>query len=200
MNFPSHTLKPKPDWQAERAKILERACLSIKAAIQRGEPIGRALRRMARRNNGRPFKADPSRRLRLSEVTMRRAWDEWKRSGESPSAFALRFSSRPSITAAVVVSFAKFCASGPRKSLATAWREFSARPGAFGHGRKKTASYDLLRCYFQASDFYLFQHYLKTIQTAQTSVAELLAVVIERSRRRLPARQPHRRAKRKNAF
>ena len=182
MKIPRHIPKNNPDWQAERASILHRACVSIAAAIQRGDPVGRAIRRTARRNNGRPYKSDPSRRLHLSSVTMRREWDKWIRAGRSPDAFKLNFTSRPSITAPVLIRFAKFCASGRRKSLCAAWREFSARPGVFGRGCRKNTrriSYDVLRCYFQASDFYLFQHHLKVAREAQASLADRLRIVAE---------------------
>jgi hypothetical protein len=56
-------------WQTERANRLQRACQTIKAAIQRGEKISRAIRRAARSRNGRKYKSDPSRRLALTAST-----------------------------------------------------------------------------------------------------------------------------------
>lgn len=197
--------KQTSNWQTERAKILQRACRSIKAAAQRGAPIGRAIRRTARRYNGRPFKCDPARRLAVSSKSLRRHWDAWRRGGELPAAFRLQFKSRPSaVTAPVMIRFADFCATGRRKSMRAAWLAFAARPGAFGHGRRKKnfrpISYDSALREFGAANFYLIQDALRKMQTSQTNLAQVRLSIIADLRRRLSDRPPRPRARRPNDF
>lgn len=173
-------------WQNERGRILHRACQSIRAATQRGAGVGRAIRRVASRYNRRQYKCDPSRRIKLSAVTLRRAWDMWQRNGESPDAFRLRYTARPSITAARLVSFVKFCADRRFRSLHAACWAFRMRLG--GGKMLRPVSYDVLRMYFTAADFYRLQDAAKTIQTAQIRSAEMLAAMIGAIRGRMPKR------------
>lgn len=94
MKEPRHFSNQTSGWQAERALKLHRACLSVQVAVRRGENVGRAIYRVSRRLNGRPFKCDPSRCVALSAKTMRRIWDAWRHGGEVPAAFKLNWNPR----------------------------------------------------------------------------------------------------------
>jgi len=195
----------KPDWQAERAARLQRACLSVQTRTGHGEPRVKAFRRVSKYHNGRVFKCDPSRRLRLAEKTLWRVFAMWKRAGEIPAAFKLNFRKRqPSITAPVLLRFNNFCVTIRQPFLKTAWDKFAARNGSFGRGRYARArlkiSYGQLRYYFPAADFKLLQGELKAIAVAQTRFAQLRLRIAEDIRRRLPDRLPRRRVKRQIDF
>lgn len=192
-------------WQTERANRLQRACQTIKAAIQRGEKLSRAVRRAARSRNGRKYKSDPSRRLALTASTLLRLWYVWKRGGEIPAAFKLKFSSRPlALTAPVAIRFADFCAAGRHQSMRAAWQKFSARAGAFGLGRRKKnrpqISYDMLCYNFRAANFYRLQKALKGLHAAQINLAKERLDIIAGIRARLPDCLPRRRVKREITF
>lgn len=196
---------PIPAWQLARAKILQRACQRIRAAVAAGKPIQRTIRRVARSLDGRAYRGDPARRLKLSAKTLRRAWDNWNRGGQVPAAFKLNFNPRRKfIPAPVLMRFAEFCASRPLPSLADAWRKFSARGGSFGHGRRAAGplavSYFVLSQHFPAAVFYQLQAELKAIRTAQMNLGRLKLKAIADIRARLPDRPPRRRMNRGNTF
>jgi len=177
MNASDQASNPTSNWQAERAKTLQRACLSIRAAIQRGEPIGRSIHRVAKCYHGRPFKSDPARCLALSSKTLRRHWDLWRRNGELPAAFKLKSSARPSaMKAHVLIRFVNFCAAARHKSMRAAWLEFSSRPGFVGQPGEKNCrmpNYDMARRGFPVADFRFMQGRLKAIQSAQIDLAKM---------------------------
>ena len=206
MNLPpSIQIKKQIPWQTERANKLNRACQCVKAAILRGENISKAIRCVARSYDGRMFKSDPARRLALSAATLRRLWDMWKRGGEVPAAFKLHYRARrPFIPAPLLVRFVEFCASNHLASMKTAWDKFSARGGSFGRGQHAskplTISYGQVCYHFRAADFYLMQGEQKTIQSAQTRLAQLRLKVIADVRHRLPDRPPRRRVKPETDF
>ena len=189
----------------ERAKILQRACERIRTAVAAGKPIQKNIRRVARRLNGRPYRCDTSRRLALSPKTLRRVWDDWRRGGEVPAAFALNFNPhRKFIPAAVLVQFAEFCANNHQRSLACAWRKFSARAGSFGRGRRTgrrlKISADRIYHYFSVAIFYQMQSDLKAIQTAQINLGKLKLKAIAAIRARLTDWPPRQRTKRQPNF
>ena len=197
--------KSIPAWQHEHAKVLQCACQSLRASIAAGKPVGKAVRRKARSLDGRPYRCEPSRRIKLAAVTLRRWWGVWKRGGEIPAAFKFNFNPhRKFIPAPVLIRFAEFCASRPLPSLADAWRQFSARRGSFGHGRRaarpQQISYFVLSQYFPAAVFYQLQAELKAIHTAQMNLGKLKLKAIADIRARLPDRPPRRRMKRGNTF
>lgn len=191
--------------QEERTKVLHRACLSIQAAIQRGQQVGRAIRRVAARHHGRQFKADPARRLAMSPKSLRRFWDAWKCGGELPAAFAQHYQPhRRFIPASLLIRFAEFCASQAQPSFSAAWRNFSARGGSFGQGRRAgkpvQISFFVLRQYFPVAAFYQLQGELKAISASQTRLGQVKLNLIAEIRRRLPDRPPRQRGKRQPEF
>jgi len=197
--------KSIPAWQAERAKKLQRACQTIKAAIQRGEKISRAIRRAARSRSGRTYKSDPSRRMALSTATMRRMWDIWKRGGEIPAAFKLNYHVQPSaVPAAVLERFVISCSGLPQPSLAAAWRQFSARGRGLWTGRRPARrlkiSDDQIYHYFPAAKFYLMQAQLRAVENALVELARLRFEAIAEIRRRLPTPPPRPRLKPATTF
>jgi hypothetical protein len=196
---------PIPDWQTERASRLHRACLSLQLALHNGGKICKSIRHVARRYNGRQFKSDPARRMRLSALTLRRAWKIWNQGGQMASAFRLKYRpKRAAIPAPVLVRFAEFAACNSVPSLKTAWQKFAARPGSFrgGRGVRKPLKISLCQIYryFPAADFYQMQSHLKTIRAEQLNLAQLRLKVTAAIRRQLPDRVPGRRLKREINF
>jgi hypothetical protein len=187
----SHSI---PAWQVERAKRLHRACRSYQAAIQKGEKKRRAARRVARNYNGRTLHSDPTRRMRLSAVSLRRLYKVWKRGGEVPAALHIRYKpAGPSIPASVLVRFVDFCASKPLRSLKDAWMEFKRRGGSLGMGapsyrRRLNVSYGQLHYNLPANSYYRIQSHLKAIEAAQIALAAARMEVIADIRRRVPDR------------
>jgi hypothetical protein len=119
MNQPS--TKSISDWKKERAAKLQNSCERLRVAVAAGKPVGKTVHRVARSLNGRPYRCDPSRRLKLSAVTMRRVWDVWRRGGEVPAAFKLNFYRHPSaLTAPVLERFAHFVSAGHYRSMRAA--------------------------------------------------------------------------------
>jgi len=195
--------KRTSEWQMERGQILHHACLSVQRAIHRGGNVGTAIARASRRLHGRPFQSDTSRRLSLSQKTMRRAWDSWRRGGQVPASVRLQYRQRiPQISSRLLIRFADFCSRVQQPSVKTAWQNFSARGGSFGRGRRSgnrlKITYGQICYHFSAAAFYQMQAELKAIQTAQTNLGQLRLKTIADIRNRLPDRPP--RAKRENAF
>ena len=187
---PLQTSKLIPAWQRERAKKLQRSCRTIKAAIQHGEKIGRVIRRLSRRHNGRCFKCDPARQLALTEGTLRRMWDKWKVS-ENPTAFRLNYFSKPSaVPAAVLVDFAVFCSGIPQRSFASAWRLYSNQNKTVKHAGKSfnpaNYSLDQIRHRFPVETYRLMQSQLEAIATAGMELARLRAKAISDIHHRVP--------------
>jgi len=203
-------MKPLPSksnsaWQDERANRLQRACRRLQSAIQGGKPIQKAIRRVARNLNGKPFRCDPSRRLALSPASLRRHWDKWKRSGEVPAAFALKYTaSRSAIAAPVLVRFTEYCSRTCHKSMRAAWLKFCARGGNAGPGQRQgkplKISFDQLYHNFPAAGFYQLQSHLKAIAAAQLALWQDKIRIISDVRRRLPDRLKSKCAKRQICF
>jgi hypothetical protein len=194
-----HASNPIPAWQIERAAILHRACKRIQNALARGEKITRTLRRVARSDNGRIFQSVPNHQMRLSPLTLRRAWTVWKRGGEVPSSLYIKYNPfRSAIPAPILIRFAGFCTNRSRPSLKTAWQQFSARPGNFGRGRRVRQPLKISDCqlyrYFRSTDFYQMQSHLNAIKAEQMNLAQLRRKVTADIRSRLPGRLPVRRS------
>ena len=204
MKNPLQSSNQLPAWQIERAKKLQRACERIRRAVASGKPVQKTIRRVARSLNGRPYNCDAKRRLACSTKTLRRALDKWWRSGEVAAAFALNYNPRRKfIPAPVLIRFTEFCAVNRLRSLASAWRFFSARPGSFGRGRhsgrRLNIPADRIYHHFPVAIFYQLQNELKAIQTAQTNLAKLKFKAIADIRARQPDR-PGRRTNRPTNF
>jgi hypothetical protein len=195
----------KADWQSERAGILHRACGALQSAVQAGKPVCKSLQLISRRYHGRPFKADPSRRLQLSPLTLRRAWNAWRRGGEVPSAVRLKFRPAvPAVPAPLLVRFAEFCASTRQPSFKTAWQRFTAKGSTFGRGRRAgqppKVSLAQVRHHFGVGNFYRMQASLCAIQEEQLKLARLRLKVTADLRHRLPDKLPGRRVNREINF
>jgi hypothetical protein len=183
--------KQIPAWQAERAALLQRACNSVETRVKNGNRKGKAIRRVSKYLNGRSFRCEPKRHLRLLGKTLRRVHDVWKRNGETPSAFRLNYRARvPAIPVLVLVRFANFCASIQQRSLKSAWNNFARREQSAGRSLKFT--YYQVRYEFLAANFYLIQDDLKAVQASQTKLAQQRLRVIADIRSRLD-RSPRRR-------
>jgi hypothetical protein len=186
-----------PAWQSERAyKKLQRACLRIKAAIQRGEPITRTIRRVARSMNGKPYRCDPSRRLALSPASLRRFWDKWRRGGEVPAAFALNyFPSHRIVYASLLIQFVNLCTAREFRNFKTAWQVFCA-PGRRG----KKPTYDTLLRNLPPGCFKTFRCQWKIIRQAQMKIARARLNFIAKILESVPERAPRRRLAPGNNF
>ncbi len=172
-----------PNWQAERAMILQRACLSIQAAVKSGKPIGRTIRRVSRYYHGNPYKCDAGRRLALRPGTLRAIWDVWKREGQR-AAFDLHYKMRrPAVTAPTLIRFVNFCASGRYRSLTAAWKQFAA-----GGGQAARVSFPEVTFYFPAAWFYLIRQELLAVTAAQGRLNDLRTTMAAHIRQRLPRR------------
>jgi hypothetical protein len=199
------TSKSIPAWQIERERKLHRACLSVQAAIQRGEQKLRFIRRVARRYNNRNFKSDPARRMALTAGTLLRLFRVWQKNGEVPSAFRLNYAKRsPAITAPVLIRFIDFSARQQFLSMKSAWEKFSARGGNFGCGRRSNKpvklSYEMARYYFPAAKFHKLQEQLGNIDQAQNTLACLRLDFQAEIIALLPERAPRRRVKKEADF
>lgn len=103
VSFPS-------SWQAERAKILDRACAWVLRGTQNGRGLLKSAWVVARRYDGRILKSDGSRRLRLSAKTLTRLYYMWQSADKAPGTFALRYrNARPKIGTAMLSRFVQSC-------------------------------------------------------------------------------------------
>lgn len=161
-----------PNWQIERAKILQRACRSHQAAVNAGKPLGKSLRRLARRYHGRELASNPPHRLKLSALTLRRAWNAWRNGGEASAVFRLHYNpKRADLPVTALVAFVDFCASHQQPYLNRAWERFSTAP-IFSRALVKFSNHKLYR-YFPAADFRQMQSHLRAIQATQKELEQL---------------------------
>lgn len=187
-----------PAWQIERAAKLQRACLCIKGAIQRGEKIRKAIRRTSRRYHGRPFKAGLKHRMALTPATLRRLYDAWQQAGEKPSAFRLGYSARPPyLPRKLMLRFAAYCAANRLPSVRVAWLKFSSRPQ---NGRAQEFTYGQVTYSFTAANFYRMQEQLRLIEQAQAELDRIRLLAGAEITDRLPLNPPRRRIEPGNGF
>jgi hypothetical protein len=182
----------KSDWQNERSKLLHRVCKSFDAALQRGEPACKTINKISRRYQGRLYSANPTRRLQLSPISLRRAFKQWRLGGRLPSAIRLKFKPAPGIPAPVLIRFTEFCARRRQSSLQAAWRNFQ-RTWSGNHAHY---SLNQVRRHFGAVNFYRIQTSLRAIETEQGKLAELRLNIIADLHGRLPAQRALTRSKR----
>jgi len=183
-----------PAWQVERANKLHRACCRVQKAIADGEQITRACRKVSRSYHRRALKSDPTRRLQLTPPTLRRHFKAWNRSGQKPLSLILKFRARPPyIPRQLMIRFAEFCANNRLPSVKTAWQKFSTRKQ--NALRTRGISYGQVCYSFYASDFYLMQKQLKTIEAAKATLDQMRFKAIADITERLPERPPRRRIK-----
>ena len=189
MNIPRQSPNQLAARQAERAKVLQRACERIRAAVASGKPLLKTMGRVAQGLNGRPYRCDASRRLALSTKTLQRVWYVWRQNGEVPAAFKLNYFVPPSsVPASVLIRFVLYCAGTPQKSrpLTKAWLEFSKL------GKPVKISRDRLYHYFPAAEFHQIQDQFKAIAAASFELARLRDRNIARIKDRLPERNKNR--------
>lgn len=163
------TTKILPPWQRERAEILQRACVSFKGRIERGERRGKAARSVAYRYHRNPFKSDPTRKLQLSPTTLRRLFRAWTRNGEKASAFELHYKPRRSeFTREILIQFLDFVIASKHSSLKSAWENFCA-------GKPPLPSCYAVRWAFTTGRFYELRQQVKSICAALEKLDRLRA-------------------------
>ncbi len=151
--------------------------LRIQSAVAAGQPIQKSIRRVAWSLKASKFRCDPSRRLAISPATLRRHWDNWNCNGQSPAAFTLHFySRRQDISVRVLIQFARFAASRPLRSLAGAWRTFSAARRRAG--QPLNYSDFVIRRHFPVARFYLIQSKVKASAKAQAELNQTTSATI----------------------
>jgi len=193
-----HSSKRSSDWQSERAKTLQRACLCVQSGVARGGKISKTIRRVSRRYAGRKYKSDPARRLALTPATLRQWWDTWKRAGQIPAAFKLEYRSRcPFIPRPLLIRFVDFCARNRLSSVKIAWKIFSTHKQ---NGRVGEFTYGQVTYSFSAADFYMMQSQLKAIETAQAKLDQVKLKAIADITNRLMERPQRRRVNSKMNF
>jgi hypothetical protein len=172
-----------PQWQTERLAVLQRACKAIKAAVASGEKISHAIKLQSRRYDGQPFRCDPGRRLRLRPGTLRQLWDKWKKAGETPAVFDLKFSPQSTaMTAPILIRFVHYCAGCPSTSLRAAWLNFCATP----KDSESLPSYNVLARHFSKLHFHELQKLLAAAHAAKADLEILKHKIIADLRRRMP--------------
>jgi hypothetical protein len=177
-------------------KKLQRACLRIKAATASGKPIQKTIRRVAHSLNGRPFRCDPTRKLALSPMTLRRLWDAWRRGGEVPAVFRLNYGTPTRrVSATVLVRFVNFAmAHDELSTFAAAWRAFCRRKGNAGpglfRGNPLVLGYDTLQRNLPRGFFAGVRRNRKAIRTAQRELSRARISALAYIITRVPAKLP----------
>jgi hypothetical protein len=199
------TILNSPPWQRERAAILQRACRSLKGRHDRGETLERAGKVVAGRYDGKHFKCDPARNLRLNHKTLRRVFRVWIRRGESRDIFQLNFiHGRQSVfTSPILTRFVQFIIDRPQPSLAVAWKKFRERGGSFGAGRRGgkplKPTYYQIRWALPTSLFYQIRAEQNAIATAQSRLEKIQTEADTAIRAKYPER-PRKRVRRQPDF
>ena len=192
----------KGNWQGERERRLNRACLLIQAAISRGETARKAIRRMAGRYNGRPYKSDPRRCMALARTTLRGLFYKWKRGGELSAVFRLNYGAHGVFTYWMLIRFLNFLVKCPQPNLKAAFERFTARGRGFSAGQRGVMpvkiSYWQLQSHFGQENFRLIRAQQRAMNDAQRKLGGLKLSLAAEFERRFPARQPH--AGRRNDF
>ena len=180
-------------WQTEREALLQTLCESIAAAKMLGKPVRRSARRFSRRWNGRAYKADPPRKLALSEGTLLRNFYHWRKNGCLPSAFRLHYQpSPPSIPAPILCRFVEFCSATRLPNVTAAVRAFNASCRNPRRGSRKKLFAPLtvakVRRYFKAEKFQALQECLCEISDVETRLGSLRLAFITEFKTRWPVR------------
>jgi hypothetical protein len=79
------------EWWEERTATLHRICRCIDAGMAKRKSLHKQFVRFVRTWDGRPYRTDPTRRLRLKYGSLRGVYYRWKNGGKSPEAIALRY-------------------------------------------------------------------------------------------------------------
>lgn len=194
-----------PLWQREREQLLKRVCLSVQKRIENGMGFLRAVQAAAKLFQGRQFKSDPSRKLRLSKKTLIRIFYAWD-GGMMPAAFRLKYVyGRQSVfTSQMLTRFIQFIIDRPQPSLAVAWRKFSELGGNWGPGRRGgkplRPSYFQIRWALPTSLFYQIRAEQKAIAAARATLEKLQTEADATVRAKYPERPPRKRMRRQPDF
>ena len=186
-------------WQREHGEIIHQTCLRVKKLVAAGHPIQKTIRRVARGLNGKPFKCDPSRRLKLSPQSLRRWWDIWRRGGEVAAAVRLKFAAfiKP-VPVQVLRRFVEYCGQRCHRSLSDAWRSFLARGTRVGRGRGVRMPVEVsdyqLRKYIPTPVFKTLQSALKDVEAAEARLQEVKFAAIQGVLNQVPTRPTRQRA------
>ncbi len=78
-------------WTVERARLLRRICTRVDEFRARKQSFTRAVRRPVLYWNGRSYKSNPRRCIRLSRGNLYRVYNRWVASGRNDSAFGLAY-------------------------------------------------------------------------------------------------------------
>jgi hypothetical protein len=106
----AHPIAKLSPWQAERTRRVLRILRCIKARVERGQSLKRAVTYFAWYHRGAVYKCDPSRRLRLSRKTIVRLYCAWQNSGYSAAVLAYKYrSTRSQLTKAKLKAFVRAC-------------------------------------------------------------------------------------------
>jgi hypothetical protein len=171
MNAPHRSLS-NSSWMTERAGLIHRACQCIKRSVVKGKRLNTSVKRISRRHNGRPFKCDGSRTLRLSHKTLLRSWYRWRIGGEVAAALRLNFHGRPPrVRPAVLLRFVDFCAITRHQSIKAAWLAFAKLPRNAGHCRE--VNLHSVYYYVSAAGFHQMQQELAAIEAAGVKLGKL---------------------------
>lgn len=114
-------------WLSERERIVPRACVAIERGRSRGLSVRKAALRSVWRWNGKPYRCDVSRRVRLSRSSLVQHFYDWRRNGKNPEALQLHYRAHgPKISARLVREFIRVCGMPGVRSLSDAYRKLSA--------------------------------------------------------------------------
>jgi hypothetical protein len=188
-----------PAWQAERESILQHVCTRIASRGKFSGSLSSNILRYSRLYHGRPFKSHPALKLHLQPGTLVNLWYRWRRGGEVPSAFRLRYAPQHlPVPAALLIRFVEFCACARWPSLRDAWTAFETRGGRFSRGRavsRLPIRYEQLRYWFSGGDFNDLQNQLKARHEAETELGRLRLSFATKIRACVPAKEPRRPAR-----
>jgi hypothetical protein len=206
MSLLQKTSQTIPVWHRERAERLHRICVSISTRTARGKGKQRKLIQwFAWYWKDRCYKCEPSRPLRFTQSTIKRALRCWQRGGQIAAVLLPQYKPRRSVfTAPMLIRFVDYIARQPQPTLKTAWEKFAARGGNFGFGRRADKplkiSYGQLQYNFPAAVFGAIRAQHKAMETAQAKLSQLQFKAVAEITNKFPARPPRRRVKRETDF
>lgn len=108
-------------WRRERELRVARICRCLDRGCAAGKPLRKMLVRFAWKWNGRRYKGEPARRLRLAKRTLRYLYRRWKASNGNPAALALNYRAPVKIRQGHALDFARVCVNTPVRSFADAY-------------------------------------------------------------------------------
>lgn len=110
-------------WMDEKARLVHRLCKGIEQKREKGVPVRRAVVRPAWYWNGRRFRHDASKRVRLARGTLLEYFYRWLTGGKSPEAVRLRYhpTAARKITRALMAEFLEICVTPGVDSLSGAY-------------------------------------------------------------------------------